>query len=162
MKKREQYAIGQHDLCCEHLGISNSHEDHYDTLFEAVIALQDQNKKLAVLAGELIAMFRMNALRGNINLKDHELDSHLQPWIDRLSELTVKKNLGGVSKAWFEQSAEIEGDSCVTTYTIKNPVFKVCDNCGEIAEVTGLGGAHSGCDYVYGRRGWRQLGVYDG
>lgn len=42
MKKREQYAIGQHDLCCEHLGIGNSHEDHCDTLFEAVLSLKEK------------------------------------------------------------------------------------------------------------------------
>jgi hypothetical protein len=34
MNKREQYAIGQHDLCCEYLGIGNSHEDHCDTAMD--------------------------------------------------------------------------------------------------------------------------------
>jgi hypothetical protein len=94
MEKRKQYAIGQHDLCCEHLGIGNSHEDNCDTLFEAVIALQDDIAKLKeraagleTLAGELIAMFRVNALHGNINLKDAELDAHLAPWIERLTKL---------------------------------------------------------------------------
>ena len=162
MEKRKQYAIGQHDLCCEHLGIGKSHEDQCDTLFEAILCLEDRNEKLVGLAKELIAMFRVNALRGNIDLKDHELDAHLKPWVDRIAEYDTKKNLGGVSKAWFEKSAEIEGNSCVTTYSIANPIFKNCDNCGEKVEITGLGGAHSGCDYVYGRRGWRQLGVYDG
>lgn len=98
MKKRHQYAISQHDLCCEHLGIGNSHEDHCDTLFEAVLALQDDLTKfkeraagLETLVGELIAMFRVNALRGNINLKDAELDAHLAPWIERLQQLKLKK-----------------------------------------------------------------------
>ena len=88
MEKREQYAIGQHDLCCEHLGIGNSHEDQCDTLFEAILCLEDRNEKLVGLAKELIAMFRVNALRSNIDLKDHELDAHLQPWVDRIAELT--------------------------------------------------------------------------
>ena len=88
MNKREQYAIGQHDLCCEHLGIGNSHEDQGDTLFEAVVDLEDAKEKLVNLAKELIAMFRVNALRGNIDLKDHELDTYLQPWVDRMTELT--------------------------------------------------------------------------
>jgi hypothetical protein len=42
---------------------------------------------LDTLAGELIAMFRVNALHGNINLKDAELDAHLAPWIERLTKL---------------------------------------------------------------------------
>lgn len=111
MKKRERYAIDQHDLCCDHLGIGNSHEDQGDTLFEAVLTLMDTNTKLVDLAKELIAMFRVNALRGNIKLKEHELDAHLQPWVDRIAEHDINKNLGGLSKAWFEKSAEIEGDS---------------------------------------------------
>ena len=93
MEKRKQYAIGQHDLCCEHLSIGNSHEDSCDTLFEAVLALQDDLTRfkeraagLETLAGELIAMFRVNALHGNINLKDAELDAHLAPWIERLTK----------------------------------------------------------------------------
>ena len=94
MEKRKQYAIGQHDLCCEHLSIGNSHEDRCDTLFESVLSLQDDLTKfkeraagLETLAGELIAMFRVNAQRGNINLKDAELDAHLAPWIERLTKL---------------------------------------------------------------------------
>jgi hypothetical protein len=88
MNKREQYAIGQHDLCCKHLGIGNGNEDHCDALFKAMLDLEDANEKLVGLAKELIAMFRVNALRGNIDLKDHELDAHLQPWVDRITELT--------------------------------------------------------------------------
>ena len=54
----------------------------------------------------------------------------------------------------------------------KTPHIKTCDGCGNDINVdNGLvvsqGGygvtVHSSiCDYVYGRRGWRQLGAYDG
>ena len=39
MNKRQQYAIGQHDLCCEYLCIGNSYKDPCDTLFETVLTL---------------------------------------------------------------------------------------------------------------------------
>ena len=74
MEKRKQYAIGQHDLCCEHLSIGNSHEDSCDTLFEAVLALQDD-----------LTRFKERAA-GLENLKDAELDAHLAPWIERLTK----------------------------------------------------------------------------
>jgi hypothetical protein len=35
-----------------------------------------------------------------------------------------------------------------------------CDGCGKVVDVS-EGGAHEGCGWVYGRRGWRQLGAYD-
>lgn len=153
MGKREQYAIGQHDLCCEHLGIGNSHEDHCDTLFEAVLSLKDQietEKKRADLLQDI--------------LKD-VIDT-VQKYQGSECDLIVCKqkprNLANQPKKWFEASAAIEGDSSVTTFSDKNHVFRVCDNCGENVEINGFGGVHDGCDYVWGRRGWRQLGVYDG
>lgn len=41
-----------------------------------------------------------------------------------------------------------------------NPTEKqhICPNCGYV----GNGKKHDNCDWVFGRRGWRQLGVYDG
>jgi hypothetical protein len=40
--------------------------------------------------------------------------------------------------------------------------IKVCENCGEKVNIRKDGGHHAKCDFVYGRRGWRQLGTYDG
>ena len=92
MEKRKQYAIGQHDLCCEHLSIGNSHEDHCDTLFEAVLALQDKAEQsdkrafdLQQLAGELITALRLNAVHSGYD--DSTIDHYMKPWIDRFSEL---------------------------------------------------------------------------
>lgn len=34
--------------------------------------------------------------------------------------------------------------------------------CPECGNTDADGDAHGNCDMVYGRRGWRQLGVYDG
>jgi hypothetical protein len=34
--------------------------------------------------------------------------------------------------------------------------------CPKCRMMTPFGNQHDGCDYVYGGRGWRQLGVYDG
>ena len=38
-----------------------------------------------------------------------------------------------------------------------------CEGCGEPVDLTNNpSGTHTGCDWIYGRRGWRQLGTYDG
>ncbi len=37
-----------------------------------------------------------------------------------------------------------------------------CDNCKKKVDIELNGGKHDNCDFIYGRRGWRQLGVYDG
>lgn len=36
-----------------------------------------------------------------------------------------------------------------------------CSNCNKTADVS-TGGSHEDCHFVFGRRGWRQLGAYDG
>lgn len=64
-------------------------------------------------------------------------------------------------------------DRMVTTYyefeTPKIPEqqkdtsrFNTCDGCGKLVNIDNETGHVAGCDYVWGRRGWRQLGVYDG
>lgn len=40
--------------------------------------------------------------------------------------------------------------------------MKKCEKCGYLVNIDIAHGAHKTCDYVWGRRGWRQLGVYDG
>ena len=45
MNKRQQYAIGQHDLCCEFLIIGKNHLDSGKTLFEEVVSLKDRLRK---------------------------------------------------------------------------------------------------------------------
>jgi hypothetical protein len=40
--------------------------------------------------------------------------------------------------------------------------FKCCENCKGLVDITDESGHKDGCDFVWGRRGWRQLGVYDG
>lgn len=42
-------------------------------------------------------------------------------------------------------------------YVLEYKKYK-CENCGKLCD----GNKHVGCDWVLGRRGWRQLGVYDG
>ena len=37
---------------------------------------------------------------------------------------------------------------------------KRCVNCGKMVDITD-GSSHDGCDFIWGRRGWRQLGAYD-
>lgn len=46
--------------------------------------------------------------------------------------------------------------------TKKSPRIFKCENCGKMVDVDGETSVHSGCDFVWGRRGWRQLGAYDG
>ena len=43
-----------------------------------------------------------------------------------------------------------------------NRRFLQCENCNKTVDVNEDSGHHLGCDFVYGRRGWRQLGAYDG
>lgn len=48
----------------------------------------EQRDKLATLAGELIAMVRVNAMRGaTCRATDMEIDAALKPWVDRLENL---------------------------------------------------------------------------
>lgn len=42
-----------------------------------------------------------------------------------------------------------------------NRRFLRCENCNKVVDVN-EDSHHEGCDFVYGRRGWRQLGAYDG
>jgi hypothetical protein len=90
-----------------------------------------------------------------------------------ISATTKPPTLAGVSKEWFEKSAEIEGDSEVgagrpkfpdNTYRseISPDLYLRCDNCANLVNVNKNTGHAYGCDYVYGRRGWRQIGSYDG
>lgn len=90
-----------------------------------------------------------------------------------ISATTKPPMLAGVSKEWFEKSAKIEGDSEVSadrpkfpenTYQseISSARYKKCENCGKLVDIDNNAGHFDICDYVYGRRGWRQLGIYDG
>ena len=40
--------------------------------------------------------------------------------------------------------------------------YKKCENCNQTVNIEDESGHKKGCDYVWGRRGWRQLGAYDG
>ena len=40
--------------------------------------------------------------------------------------------------------------------------FSRCDGCGYQIDEYSNKGHKDGCNWVWGRRGWRQLGVYDG
>jgi hypothetical protein len=79
--------------------------------------------------------------------------------------------LAGVSKEWFKKSAEIEGNSevgaggeCLKVISMATSTdrYMRCENCGQLVNVDKNTGHADGCGYVYGRRGWRQLGAYDG
>jgi hypothetical protein len=48
---------------------------------------------------------------------------------------------------------------CKRAIVVYARALKRCPECGN-TEADGNG--HPKCDWVYGRRGWRQLGVYDG
>lgn len=51
--------------------------------------------------------------------------------------------------------------SDATTNLVK---LSKCEGCGKMIDISGGAGTggHEGCQWVYGRRGWRQLGAYDG
>jgi len=99
MKKRHQYAISQHDLCCEYLDIGNSHKDRCNTLYETLLDLQDdlakskeRNASLEILASELIiALFRIKSMCSTFNLKDVDLEAQLAVCLEQLQQLKLKK-----------------------------------------------------------------------
>jgi len=39
--------------------------------------------------------------------------------------------------------------------------IKICDNCGYSVDITTNKGHKPYCQFIFGRRGWRQLGIYD-
>lgn len=47
------------------------------------------------------------------------------------------------------------------TLKVTEKKYSVCDGCGRSVDISN-GGGHEFCSYVWGRRGWRQLGAYDG
>lgn len=47
------------------------------------------------------------------------------------------------------------------TLKVTEKKYSICDGCGQSVN-TSNGGGHEFCSYVWGRRGWRQLGAYDG
>lgn len=90
-----------------------------------------------------------------------------------ISATTKPPTLAGVSKEWFEKSAEIEGNSEVGAGRPKFPEntyqseisldrYRKCENCEKLVNIDNNTGHFDICDYVWGRRGWRQLGTYDG
>lgn len=40
--------------------------------------------------------------------------------------------------------------------------LKICENCGRPVNIKTNKGHKEYCGWVWGRRGWRQLGIYDG
>lgn len=61
------------------------------------------------------------------------------------------------------------GDTQVTTYyefdtpePKRKIVASICDGCKNRVNLEDGSGHAAGCKFVWGRRGWRQLGVYDG
>lgn len=68
------------------------------------------------------------------------------------------------------------GKTIVTISTPQAGITLTCPKCQRILDISSRsllkcpecgntdadGGMHINCDMVYGRRGWRQLGVYDG
>ncbi len=58
---------------------------------EEVKYLEEQWEKSRDLAGELIAMIRINVLCEKFNgITIEQVDEHLKPWIERLKNLTLK------------------------------------------------------------------------
>lgn len=51
------------------------------------------------------------------------------------------------------------GGVLVTRYTGTHTQYHICPECKQWTDGEAK---HGMCDWVYGRRGWRQLGVYDG
>lgn len=45
--------------------------------------------------------------------------------------------------------------------SFKSPNIKTCENCLQKVDIDTNEGHGQYCNFVYGRRGWRQLGAYD-
>lgn len=59
-----------------------------------------------------------------------------------------------------QQQLNLEFVSEKTGEPIDPKKLTYCERCGKSVDKTDS--KHDSCDWVYGFRGWRQLGVYDG
>lgn len=67
-------------------------------------------EKAATLAGELIAMIRVNALRGTFATATfEEIEDHLKPWIARLMEIRHRPIIPAIRET-NDQSGGTAGD----------------------------------------------------
>lgn len=64
-----------------------------------------------------------------------------------------------VARIYSTGHVDVTCSKCLREIGIHSRFKLKCPECGN---TSADGDSHSGCDYVYGRRGWRQLGVYDG
>jgi hypothetical protein len=65
-------------------------------------------EKAATLAGELIAMIRVNAMRGTFATATvEEIEDHLKPWIARLMEIRPRPIIPAIR----ETNTQTEGPS---------------------------------------------------
>ena len=90
-KGQAEYAKGQHDLCCQELGLEPRHDREGDTLLEAITALKkdrDEWKKEAGLRmGESKFLHNeINLLRAELKKADEALEANITTFIDLREE----------------------------------------------------------------------------
>jgi len=113
-------------------------------------------------------------------MKIYDIEAYMAPPIDKWSKLigfqymrkSYAEGAWAMLKSHYNQRTEhrllCDGVAVeqVGKQTVKvNSVvvdIKVCENCFQKVNIDDNTGHGMYCDYVYGRRGWRQLGAYDG
>ena len=113
-------------------------------------------------------------------MKLYDIEFYMPPPVDRWSKLisfqymrkSYAEGAWAMLRAHYNQRTEhrllCDGkviDECgkqtvMLNLTGKN--IKVCENCKKSVNIDDETGHDENCKFVYGRRGWRQLGEYDG
>lgn len=114
-------------------------------------------------------------------MKQYTIEFYMPPPVDKWSKMTgfsyMRKTFAdgawAMLKSHYNQQYEhrlscdgeiIEqiGKQNIKLNVVTTPNTKTCENCHQKVNIDDNTGHGKYCDYVYGRRGWRQLGAYDG
>ena len=86
-KGQAEYAKGQHDLCCQELGLEPRHDREGDTLLEAITALKKDRDEWKEEAGLRMGENKflhneINLLRAELKKADEALEANITTFID--------------------------------------------------------------------------------
>ncbi len=139
-----------------------------DTRFEQITYYVNGNWGLGMCGEILYPIFDKVETVGNIFENPDLLNSIKEENIccEKCGRIKAKNFTeacnGNCPREYAYRDPDAEKDCIRHAEIVKNAKFRFCENCNKKVNVDLNGGSHENCDFVYGRRGWRQLGAYDG